>query len=335
MSFSALNPEDIVISSDSIVSTLWSDGKTVINSVYKLNEENTKPYLDVYSSDINVFPNSDPQFSIIYGNKTGSGSALINTMIPNITSTRITYGQIRTLINGDENSPISFGAGNPDSNDFWLININRARYKEKLFPSTFNLLLGSNSGSISLTNNSKDSKVVNYCDAGRIFDIVSGSNGNAISGSGITSNGSYGKFLPDVGLILLNPKALTATPASGGLSLNIDYSINNDAKNNNNNALFQAINSGSYFSLNSEETITSDYIFIRVKNADFNYTANPSIINDNGEFYYDTLINNPQTYITTVGLYNDANELLAVAKLSKPLVKDFTKELLLRTKIDF
>jgi hypothetical protein len=47
------------------------------------------------------------------------------------------------------------------------------------------------------------------------------------------------------------------------------------------------------------------------------------------------LINNPQTYVTTVGMYNDNNELLAVAKLSKPLVKDFTKEALIRVKLDY
>ena len=46
-------------------------------------------------------------------------------------------------------------------------------------------------------------------------------------------------------------------------------------------------------------------------------------------------INNPQAYLTTVGLYNDANELLAVAKLSKPLNKNFTKEALIRVKLDF
>ena len=46
-------------------------------------------------------------------------------------------------------------------------------------------------------------------------------------------------------------------------------------------------------------------------------------------------INNPQTYITTVGLYNDTNQLLAVAKLSRPLPKDFTKEALIRVKLDF
>jgi CxxC motif-containing protein len=54
-----------------------------------------------------------------------------------------------------------------------------------------------------------------------------------------------------------------------------------------------------------------------------------------GDLIYSSLINNPQTYITTVGLYNDNNDLLAVAKLSKPLPKDFTKECLIRMKLDF
>ena len=92
---------------------------------------------------------------------------------------------------------------------------------------------------------------------------------------------------------------------------------------------------GANFQLNSEETITSDYIFVRIKNSDFNYTTNPSMISGSGEFYFPSLVENPQTYITTVGMYNDNNELLAVAKLSKPLVKDFTKEALVRVKLDF
>ena len=47
------------------------------------------------------------------------------------------------------------------------------------------------------------------------------------------------------------------------------------------------------------------------------------------------MLNNPQTFITTIGLYNASNELLAVAKLSRPLVKDYTKELLVRVKLDY
>jgi hypothetical protein len=90
-----------------------------------------------------------------------------------------------------------------------------------------------------------------------------------------------------------------------------------------------------HFKLNSEETITSDYIFVRPRSSEFNYSENPSFISGStGEVLYSDLFN-PQVYITTVGLYNDSNELLAVAKLSRPLLKDFTKEALVRVKLDF
>jgi len=90
------------------------------------------------------------------------------------------------------------------------------------------------------------------------------------------------------------------------------------------------------FQLNSEETVTSDYVFVRARNSEFNYSENPSFISGStGEVIYTQFIDNPQTFITTVGMYNDANELVAVAKLSRPLLKDFTKESLVRVKLDF
>ena len=88
--------------------------------------------------------------------------------------------------------------------------------------------------------------------------------------------------------------------------------------------------------MRSEETLTSDFVFVRARNAEFNYTENPSYISGStGELIYPILVDSPQTYISSVGLYNDNNECVAVAKLSKPLQKDFTKELLLRVKLDF
>jgi hypothetical protein len=47
------------------------------------------------------------------------------------------------------------------------------------------------------------------------------------------------------------------------------------------------------------------------------------------------LINNPRTYITSVGLYNDNNELLAIGKISQPTMKSFDNELLIKVRIDF
>lgn len=88
--------------------------------------------------------------------------------------------------------------------------------------------------------------------------------------------------------------------------------------------------------VDSEEVITSNYIFIRARNAEFNYSTNPSFVDPTtGGVLYTDFITAPQTFITTVGLYNDNGDLLAVAKLSKPLKKDFTKEALIRVKLDF
>ncbi len=99
--------------------------------------------------------------------------------------------------------------------------------------------------------------------------------------------------------------------------------------------LFDRFISGT-FKLNSEETVTSDYVFVRARNSEFNYSENPSFISGStGDVLYSQFINSPQSYVTTVGFYNDTNDLVAVAKLSKPLTKDFTKEALIRVKLDF
>lgn len=93
---------------------------------------------------------------------------------------------------------------------------------------------------------------------------------------------------------------------------------------------------GQTFELNSQETITSDFVFIRARNSEFNYSENPSYISGStGEVIFNYFIDNPATFPTAVGMYNDSNELLAVAKLSKPIQKDFTKEALIRVKLDF
>ncbi len=98
--------------------------------------------------------------------------------------------------------------------------------------------------------------------------------------------------------------------------------------------LEEVLSDGNY--LNAQESITSDFIFIRPRSSEFNYSENPSFISGStGEVLYSSFINNPQTYITTIGLYNDTNQLLAVAKLSRPLPKDFTKEALIQVKLDY
>jgi hypothetical protein len=141
----------------------------------------------------------------------------------------------------------------------------------------------------------------------------------------------------------LNPSALGLPPVSGGINYEIDranygvVSVNASASytSTNNTLLYQAISRSANFQLNSEETISSDYVFVRIGNAEYNYSSNPTFASGSGAVLWPTMIYNPQTYITTIGLYNDNSELLAVAKMSVPLVKDFTKEALIRVKLDW
>jgi hypothetical protein len=146
-------------------------------------------------------------------------------------------------------------------------------------------------------------------------------------------------MFPDLNIVVLNATSGSSTsilPYITGSAANMNQSTSSATYNF--TKLYDAIVSGSStssFTLQSSETVSSRYFFTRVKNSDFNYTTNPSIIDANGNLLYTTLINNPQTYVTTVGMYNDNNELLAVAKLSRPLTKDFTKEALIRIKLDY
>ena len=207
------------------------------------------------------------------------------------------------------------------------------------------LSLKKGSDTLTLTDNSSISTGNNYGNAGRVYQVVSGSEGIVYTGlnsNGFTpDSGSYGLFLPDVGLILLNGAALdgaNTTAVDGGIALGTLRAPNTNNANMGrlNTAISESLVASRPFRLNSQETLASDFYFVRAQNSEFNYSSNPSFISGStGQLLFPTMYNNPQTFITSVGLYNGANELCAIAKLSRPLVKDFTKELLVRVKLDY
>ncbi len=352
MAFKRLDPEDFVVSTDSVTSTVWSNNNPSLNSFFtsSVQKDGTSGpyYLNVFQT-ASTDDTAAIQFAIAYGNPDGDGGVLFDDTVSGLSPTTSIYGQYRTLVLEDENAKFVFGDDFTGSrNDIYVISIERARYKQSLLPGSINLVLENNGSAgytdIRLTDNSGMVTLPTYYGTMRAYQMISGSDGKAYAGSstGYTpASGSYGLFLPDISTIILNAAALNDnTSTGGGINLGTQYTntfVDNPGK------LFNAISGSAtvstvsnVFELNSQENISSDFVFVRTRNTEFNYSENPSFISGStGEVIYTYFINNPTTYPTTVGLYNDSNDLLAVAKLSKPLQKDFTKEALIRVKLDF
>ena len=356
MGFKRLEADDFVVSAQAQTQTCWTNNVPALTQFFTQSNQINGSSGKYYATIFNEAPdgvNSQAQFEIAYANSTGGGALAYNQVAaPGVSPSQTLYGQYRTLVLEDEAGLFNFGGYTGETSaggvftpaDFYVLSIERQAYKQALFPGSLNLTLtniSSPTQQIVLTDDSQMVNIPTYYGTMRAYQVISGSNGvswNTPDNGYTGTKGSFGLFLPDIGTILLNAAALDlAYGTKGGISLQTDDAENTNAQNQ--LELFRAIsgsNGAGFFGLNAEETITSDYVFIRARNSEFNYSENPSYISGStGEVIYNYFINNPQTYMTTVGLYNDSNELLAVAKLSKPLVKDFTKESLVRVKLDF
>ena len=342
MSFKRLDADDFVISTDSITSGMWVGDVNTLTTFFTSSTPAAGAsgdyYLNVYSSSAAT----DIQFAIAYANEYGSGSLAYNSAVDGYSPSGTIYGQYQNLVLGDVGEDFIFG--NYTSSYFYALSIERSRFKETILPGSLTLKISGSQRTLSLTDDSAYTSTITFTEAGRIFNIISGSAGvknTSLDSNGFTTNvGSYGWLLPDIGTILLNGAALSASSAVGGAGFISSGSVSASLTPNVTPmaSLFLAISGSTAktFTLNSQESVTSDFIFVRPRSSEFNYSENPSFVTGStGEVLYSSFINNPQVYITTIGMYNDANELLAVSKLSRPLLKDFTKEALIRVKLDF
>ena len=314
MGFKRFDPEDFVVSADTVTSTVWSNNAVSLNTFFTSSTQEQGSsgnfYLNVYqtTSDDST---AAVQFSIAYANKNGGGSLPYDVSDQSRSYSRSIYGQYRTLVLEDENSDFIWGSTSTGSvdNDFYVISPERARYKEKLLPGSFNLVLAGNGGVIDylhLTDNSNYVTLPTYFGTQRAYQIVSGSNGSPYSGNGYSVSGSYGLFLPDISTILLNAAALDdntspTTLDDGGCGINLGTTRTLGINGENFPKLYRAISgsTGDIFKLNSQETITSDFVFIRARNSEFNYSENPSFISGStGEVLYPSFINAPTTALS-------------------------------------
>jgi hypothetical protein len=339
-----------------VTSGIWSgdtgslDVKANYTSSTQVSSSSGKYYLDVYNTTDIV--SGEVQFSIAYGDSEGYGAPTVTQDDSSTRPTRATYNQYKNILLDSADPYFSVYSGSPaggaDMKSFYAININRARYKERLDPGNISIQFsGSLSNTFTLIDDSGGTDE-NVTTAGRVYNLVSGSLniGSALTASIDPINGlsapnkqGYGLFYPDMGIILLNPRALASAvdPKLGEASGSITgiYHQNN-GNNSGSVALLMAISGGADFQVRRTENVSTSHYFVRANNREFNFSNNPTFVTGSvGEFAQSLFERDPRVYITTVGLYDDANELLAVAKTSKPVEKSFDKEVAIKVKLDF
>ena len=362
--------EDVVPANQTTVTTgLWSGDTGSLTTLFTSTTQisaSGEYYFDAYDKNPATDTTAEVQFAVAYGHISGGGSPTLAQDDLAVLATKATYLQYKNILLDPSDDLFTFGNTNADH--VYVINVQRARLREQLDPGNWLLTLSGSQGKFTfiddsgqtLSAKSKTSK------SGRVFNVASGSltgpSGSTVLTSQSAAGKGFGLVYPDLGIIVLNPDAIIPTvgfeSASAGFGCgnagaeDFTYSTVNTVvpfapftgslvaatprEQRNHDGLLRSIKLGGDFQARSAETISSTHYFVRLRNKDFNYTNNPTFYNNtNGQILNDDFVQDPRVYATSIGLYNSKNELLAVAKMSRPLEKSFDKEALIRVRLDF
>jgi hypothetical protein len=313
---------------------------------------------------VNVFPNStehsnhNPFLSATYGHVGGSGSFLNETASIRANPTKAIYTQFRNMLLGtaDLNGLFTFetgsSAGTVDALDIFVMSFSTYKMKDRVDEGLLQISLSGSNGLFTFIDDSSTQTQV-----GTVYNLISGSLATGIA-AGATYQG-IGLFYPANGIVVFSAAQLDSVVGLKNANFNSDgggpYNYNSSSfateYGQNHKVIFESLKYGgasgtgnlnSQISVRKSEYVPARHYFVRVKNRDFNYSNNPTYVFDGtdgvhaqGTIRNSDFISDPRTYVTTVGLYNDSNELVAVAKLSRPALKSFDNELLIKCRLDF
>ncbi len=357
--FSNISDQTAVLATE-VTTGLWSPDETgSLGAVYTSSIQKAvsgEYFYDLYNLDpANTSNNAEVQFAVAYGHINGGGSPALSPSVlggQSVLPTQAIYSQYRNIL---LTSGSKFKFGETESDDIYVININRARLKQALDAGNWQLgLSGSNGLRTFVDASGYTSTTYGNVLASSIYDIRSGSLVN--TGSVLSGTTVYGLAFPDYGTIILHPAAISSSvgfsgsfgaenigavtnlsspfaPYTGSAATSYQYQ---------HEALYRSISGsmsrGNAFIARSAESISSKNYSIFLRYDEYNYTNNPSYYTEASDGTREILTvfkDNPITYLTTIGLYNNTNELVAVAKLSRPLQKSRDKSALIRVRLDY
>jgi hypothetical protein len=335
--------DDIIAGQQEIVTaTAWSNNSTTLATFFTSSTQSGSSgeyYLDLYDKDTNTDSTAVSQLSIAYGHIDGSGSKKTTGGRSGDSATNAIFSQYSQLLLENDTPTWKTFDGNGTErvvDQIYAINFNRSRAKEALDPGNWELTLSGSTdgvkGPMTLIDDSGDSAGTTGI-AGKNYNIISGTLGSA---GNYNTTLKFGSFYPEQGMMILDAGLIASHSLSTRITVGNQTGSNYMDYPNEPAKFYNHIKGGASFKARNAQTITSTYYFCRIKNRDFNFSNNPTFVTgSDGSLKHSAMKKNPQIYITTIGMYNNNNELLAVAKLSKPLLKNFSREALVKVKLEY
>ena len=348
--FKILNDDDIVSTRTLLHEAIPLTGTIISGSTYSNN--NIKNYSHGMFQSVFDYPYLSSSANHIFDITVGvsANSALYSTVTSQQTKKNNVYNQMSQLLMGydtdgsilelDEDGNITGGGGtNVKIRDAIFLPFSRLLVKDEIKKGSFSLTLG-----VTVSDETPFTNTV-------VITDVSGSDSYFV-------NSPVGEY----GLLQATGSALAATSkkATCGLLFYqagiavltssifqglLTNACHMDVASNEMSGTLKSIeisgaadairNRIQNIQFNNTTELNSTIYFCRINHNEFNYSSNPTYLSGSKIVVKQNTTDDPVAYITSVGLYNDNNELMAVAKLSEPLKKTPNQEFTLRTRLDY
>lgn len=237
------------------------------------------------------------------------------------------YDVTGSILQFDEDGDLT---GGTKINDAIFLNFSRLLVKDEVKKGSFNLTVGT--GSAIANHPMSNQLLIQDYNAQNEFRVNSPAGEYAMLYTGSNSSTiPVGLLYYQAGIAVLKASLFAGCDMSGTLK--------------NGNAAFTGSTIDSYASgirnrianiqFNNTTELNSTIYFCRLNHNEFNYSSNPTYLSGSKIVVKNVSSDEPVTYITSVGLYSADNELLATAKLSEPLKKTPSNEMILRVRLDY
>ena len=327
------------------------------------NDTNVKNYSHGMFQSVYDYPYLSSSANYIFDLTIGvsTGSALSSSITEQQAKKVNVYNQMAaTLMGYDSNGNIirfdqdgDLATGGTKNDDSIFINFARLIQKDEIKKGSFNMVLGAGvsydntmSDLLTITDSGAETSYKTNAIVGDYALLSCSAGGAFVQGTGSNvDNALVGLLFYQAGVVVLSGSVFKGTgslgcldgdveffSSSAGGAIIIDDAITGNTISASCDSFRKRIND---ISFNNTTELNSTIHFCRINNNEFNYSSNPTYVSSSKIVVKNTQLDAPVSYFTTVGLYSADNELLAVAKLSEPLKKDPSNEMIVRVRLDY